>query len=454
MYIIIAGGGIVGFNIAAILAEEQHDVVVIEHEDSRLERIRRHLDVKTIIGSSATPKTLREAEVDKADLVLAVTNNDETNMITCYMAKELGALRTAARIRNAEYSGYFLTPAKSVMSPRKIVRPKSLGIDVFINPDAEIAKEILSILSGFYSTPAEQFADGLIQVQEFKVEGEALVDKKLGDISLPKPCTVAAIVREGNVITPNPEEIIQAGDSVHLVAKQQDMNELGQVFSRPKRAVKNVVVLGGDRVGVLTAEGLKRRGVAVKVIERDEQLAQEIAVKLEGVTVLNGNGTDRDFLIEQGVPAADAFISASNNDEYNILSAILAKHLGVARNLTIINRPSYMQLAEAAGVDVAGSPTILTARKIAHFVLSGGAISVALVEGTQLEAIEFLVNSRAEIAGKKFSEVDLPEGVVPSAIIHNGRAIIPPGERSIDPGDRVIIITPLPNIHDVEKLFK
>lgn len=454
MYIIIAGGGIVGFNIAAILAEEQHDVVVIEREDSRIERVRNNLDVKTISGSAATPRTLREAEVEKADLVLAVTNNDETNMITCYMAKELGALRTAARIRNPEYSGYFLTPAKSVMSPRKIIRPKSLGIDVFINPDAEISKEILSILSGFYSTPAEQFADGLIQVQEFRVEGEALVDKKLGSINLPKPCTVAAIVRDGEVITPSPEEVIKAGDSVHLVSKQQDMNELGQVFSKPKRAVKNVVVLGGGRVGVLTAEGLKRRGVSVKIIEQEEQLAQDIAVKLEGVTVLNGDGTDRDFLIEQGISSADAFISTTKNDELNILTAILVKQLGVSRSLTVINRPSYMQLAEAAGIDVAGSPTMLTARKIAHFVLSGGALSVALVEGTQLEAIEFLVNSRAEVAGKKFSEIDLPEGVVAGAIVHNGRAIIPPDERNVEAGDRVLMITPLANIHNVEKLFK
>ncbi len=454
MYIIIAGGGVVGFNIASLLAEEEHEVVVIEKSEPALENIRRQLDVKTIRGNAATPRVLRDAEVGRADLILAVTNSDETNMVTCFLAKELGASRTAARIRNPEYSGYFLAPAKSPLAPRKIVRPKSIGVDIFINPEVEVAKAVMAILSGFYSSPVEQFAGGLVQIREFKVEGAELVDKKLAEIALPKPCVVAAIVRAGGVILPSADEIIQADDSVHLVAHRDFMDELGQIFSPPKRPVKSVVILGGGRVGVLVAEGLVGRGVRVKLIEHDINRSQEIAAKLSGAVVLQGDGTNRDFLIEQGVPSADAFVADTENDELDILCCLLAKSLGVPRSLTVVNNPSYVPLAEAAGIDVAGSPALLAARKIAHFVLSGGAISAALLEGKQLEAVEFVVGPTAHIVNKKISQAGLPEEAVAGAVIHNERVIIPPNDRVVRPEDHVIVISPPSVLHDVEKVFK
>jgi len=454
MYIVIAGGGIIGFHIASLLAEEGQEVVVVEQSEEALENIRRQLDVKTVHGNAATPKVLREAEVDRADLVLAVTNSDETNMITCFMAKELGAGTTAARIRNPGYSGYFVAPAKSAMAPRKIVRPKSLGIDVFINPEAEAAKEIMDILSGFYSTPVENFANGLIQIREFRVEGEALVDKALGDIAFPKPCVVAAIVREGGIVMPNADEVITEGDSVYLIAPREFMDELGKMFSQPKRPARKVVILGGGRIGFLTAEGLGKRGVKVKVIENDLDLCQEIAAQLEETEVLQGDGTDRNFLIEQGVPSADAFVATTESDEINILCGLLAKNLGVPRSLVVINKPGYIPLAEAIGVDVAALPALLAADKITRFVLRGGVIATALLEGQQLEAIEFVTSPQAHIANKKITEAGLPKEAVAGAIVRNELVIIPPGDSVVKPGEHVIIVAPLSAIPSVEKLFQ
>ena len=454
MYIVIAGGGIIGFHIASLLAEEGQEVVVVEQSEEALENIRRQLDVKTVHGNAATPKVLREAEVDRADLVLAVTNSDETNMITCFMAKELGAGTTAARIRNPGYSGYFVAPAKSAMAPRKIVRPKSLGIDVFINPEAEAAKEIMDILSGFYSTPVENFANGLIQIREFRVEGEALVDKTLGDIAFPKPCVVAAIVREGGIVMPNADEVITEGDSVYLIAPREFMDELGKMFSQPKRPARKVVILGGGRIGFLTAEGLGKRGVKVKVIENDLDLCQEIAAQLEETEVLQGDGTDRNFLIEQGVPSADAFVATTESDEINILCGLLAKNLGVPRSLVVINKPGYIPLAEAIGVDVAALPALLAADKITRFVLRGGVIATALLEGQQLEAIEFVTSPQAHIANKKITEAGLPKEAVAGAIVRNELVIIPPGDSVVKPGEHVIIVAPLSAIPSVEKLFQ
>jgi trk system potassium uptake protein TrkA len=454
MYIIIAGGGVTGFHIASLLAEEEHQVVVIESSEAMLEKFRRQLDIKTILGNAATPKVLRQVEVERADLILAVTNSDETNMVICFMAKELGVGTTAARIRNQDYSGYFVTPAKLATATRRIVRPKSIGVDIFINPEAKAAEEITGILSGFYSTPVENFADGLVQIREFKMEGETLANKSLADIKFPKPCVVAAVVHEGGIISPDENPIIAEGDSVYLIAPADYMDELGKLFSHPQYPARKVVVFGGDRIGFLTAEGLQRRGVDVKIIEKDMDLCEDIAARLENVAILQGDGTDRSFLIEQGVPLADAFVATTNSDEINILCALLAKKLGVPRSLVVITKPGYIPLAEAVGVDVAALPTLLAADKITHFILHGGAISSALLEGQQLQAIEFVTSPTAHITGKKMSEAGLPKEAIAGAIVRNDSVIIPPDDSLIKAGDHIIIVTPLLAIHAVEKLFK
>lgn len=454
MYIIVAGGGIVGFHIASLLTEEKQEVVVVEQSEEALENILSQLDIKTVLGNAATPRVLREAEAHRADLTIAVTNSDETNMLTCFIAKELGSSTTAARIRNSEYSGYFVTSGKSPSAPRKVIRPKNLGIDVFINPEAEAAKEIMSILSSFYSTPIESFANGLIQIREFKVEKGTIVGKPLGDIAFPKPCVIAAIIRAGEIIMPNASEVIKQGDRIYLVASREFMDELGERFAQPQRPAKSVVILGGERVGFLVAEGLQRRGVSVKIIEENMGRCQEVAAKLQGVSVVQGDGTDRNFLIEQGVPSADAFVATTDSDEHNILCGLLVKNLGVSRSLILINKPGYIPLAEAVGVDVAASPSLLTARKITHFVLHGGAISAALLGGKQLQAIEFVTSSTAHIVQRKIAEAGLPKGAIVGAIIRNNRVIIPPDDNMVQPGDHVIIISPLSVTPAVEKFFK
>ncbi len=454
MYVIIVGGGVVGFHIASLLAEEEQNVVVVEQSEEVLENIRRQLDVKTILGNATTPKVLREAEVNRADLVIAVTNSDEANMLTCFIAKELGAGTTAARIRNPEYSGYFVTAAKSPSAPRKVIRPKSLGIDIFINPEVEAAKEIISILSSFYSTPIESFANGLVQIREFRVEREAIVNKPLGDIVLPKPCVVAAIIRAEGVVMPSADEVIKQDDHVYLVASPQFMDELGESFAQPQHPAKSVVIMGGGHVGFLVAKGLQEHRISVKVIEENINLCQENAAKLKQAVVVQGDGTNRDFLIEQGVPSADAFVATTDSDELNILCGLLAKNLGVSRSLILINKLGYIPLAEAVGVDVAASPSLLTARKIAHFVLHGGAVSAALLGGKQLQAIEFVTSPTAHIAQQKIGDAGLPKEAIVGAITHNDRVIIPPDDSIVQPGDHVIIVSPLSVTPSVEKLFK
>ena len=454
MYIIIAGAGVVGSHIASLLIEAKHEVAIIEQSSEIVDNVRRQLEVNTIIGNAATPRVLRETGVHRADLIIAVTNNDETNILTCFLAKELGAAMTVARVRNPEYSGYFITAAKSPPTLRKVIRPRSLGIDVFINPEFEVAKEITNLFSSFYLSPVENFADGRVQIKEFKVGEKRSFKKALGKIKFTKPCVVAAISRAGEIITPTADEIIQQGDHIYLVASRECMDDLGEMFAQPQRPVKNVVILGGGYVGFLVAEGLHKYGISVKVIEKDISRGEEIAAKLEGATVLQGDGTDRDFLIEQEVPSADAFVATTENDELNILCGLLAKNLGVPRSVILVNKPGYIPLAEAIGIDVASSPPLLTAGKIAHFILHGGAISAAYIGGKEIQAVEFVTGSKAHVAQRKISKAGLPKEAIVGAIVRNNQVIIPPNDSTIQPGDHVVIISPLSVIPDVEKLFK
>jgi len=454
MYIIVAGAGAVGSHIASLLIEAKHEVTIVDQSTEITDNIRHQLEVHTIIGNAATPKVLREAEVHRADLIIAVTNNDETNMLTCFLAKELGAAMTVARVRNPEYSGYFITAAKSPPTLRKVIRPRNLGIDIFINPESEVAKEITNLFSGFYLSPVENFADGRVQIREFRVEKGTIVNKPLNKIAFPKPCVVAAITRAGETTTPSADEIIQQDDHIYLVALREHMDELGEMFAQPQRPVNSVVILGGGRIGFLIAEGLHKYGISVKVIEKDINRGEEIAARLDGATVLQGDGTDRDFLIEEGVPQADAFVATTDSDELNILCGLLAKSLGVRRNVVITTKPSYIPLAEAIGIDVVSSPPLLTAGKIARFVLHGGAISAAYIGVNEVQAVEFVTSLKAHIAQRKISKAGLPKEAIVGAIVNDNQVIIPPDDRTVQPGDHVIIISPLSVIPDVEKLFQ
>ncbi len=454
MYIIVAGSGTVGFHIASLLAEAKHEVTVIESSEEVVDGIRRQIDVKTISGNAATPRVLREAEVNRANLVVAVTSNDETNMLICFLAKELGAMMTVARVRNPDYSGYFVTAAKSPSAARKVIRPKTLGINLIINPEVEIADEIMGILSSLYPTPMESFADGRVQIREFRVGHEALADKPLDNISFPQPCVIAAISRAGKSFVPGTDEIIKNGDHIYLVAEREYMDDFGEMFTPPQHPVRSVAVFGAGHVGTLVAEGLEKHGLSIKVIDDNTFRCQEIAARLERATVLQGDATDPDFLIEQGIPSADAFVATTESDELNILCSLLARHLGVPRTIITTNKPGFVPLAEAIGVDVAVSPLLQVASRITHFVLHGGAISAPFIGGKDLQAIEFVTSATANIVQRSIAEAALPKDVAVGAIARDDRVIIPPDDTIIHPGDHIIVISPISATPAVERLFK
>jgi trk system potassium uptake protein TrkA len=239
-----------------------------------------------------------------------------------------------------------------------------------------------------------------------------------------------------------------------VVATKEDMDKLGEIFNHPKLPTKNVVILGGGYIGFHVAEELDKRGVRVKLIEKSASRCQEISAKLKRVAVVQGEGTDRDLLVEEGVPSSDAFIAAAGDESLNILAGLVSKDLGVKENIVLVNRPEYIPLAQSVGIDIAISPLLLAGSRIARFILHSGAVSVALLANEKAQAIEYTAAPTAHITKVGGKGIKLPDGVIMGAIIRDDTVIIPPGDNTVQAGDHVIMVSLSSAIPSVEKLFK
>lgn len=452
MYIVVAGAGLLGSHIAHTMAEEGHDVVVIEQSEAQKETISRQLDVKTIQGGAVSPSVLEEAEVRRADIVIATTASDEANIVVCFLAKQMGAKRTVARVRNQEYSGYIIVPAEAPTGTRKVFRPKNLGIDLIINPEIVAADEIRRILSSLYVTPMEEFVDGQIQLTEFKATKEEVLDKPINQIEVPKPCSIAVIGRGAEAIIPKETDTLKKGDRVYLVAPKDDMDELGSLFSQPSGKATSTVIIGGGRVGFHIAQRLEETGVQVKIIEQNMRRCWEISQRLKAV-VVHGEGSDYDLLVQERVAAADAFISTTDRPELNILLGLLGKSLGIKHVLTIVDKPGYVPLAETVGIDIAISPLQLSAGQIARLARLAEVASVSKLASEQVEIVEYIVGENAPIVGKSFGKTHLPNGSKLLAYISEGNIRFQRSDNPVKARDHVIIANHTSISPTVEKLF-
>lgn len=454
MNVIVAGAGVGGYHIASMLTREGHSVVVIDQSESALENARRHLDVMTIVGSGSNPRVLRDADASEADLFIAFTASDEANIVACLLAKALGAKRTVARVRNPEYSGYLVTAGRSPIAPRRVVTPQTFGISLFVNPDIMAAEAIVGILFEPYTAPKEEFGGGLVEVRELKVESDAVVDKPLHGIPFPKKCVIGAIVRATGTVFPEDDEILHKDDRVVAVSSPDAMDELEAFFHQKEPHVRSIVIVGGQRVGFRLAQLLEKRGVWVKLIERDPSRCHEVAAQLTRATVVQGDGTDTQLLADEGVPSSDAFIAATEDDQHNVLIALLAKTIGAERSLALVERAEYVALAETVGIDVVVSPLILASGGIVRLVRSPAVVAVAFLAAARVEAIELAASETARIAGRPLAEIELPKDVALGAIIRDQKVSFPESESSIQAGDHVVAVCLSSAVPGLVKLFE
>lgn len=443
MKAIIIGAGKVGFSIAEMLSYEGHDVVVIDHDAERLNTIDEHLDVQVLCGNGASVSVLKEAGVAGAELLAAVTELDELNIVSCIVGRSLGVKRTIARVRNPEY-----------VDLDKSTQKEALGIDLIINPERVTALEIAKLATNAEAHIVEFFANEKIQLLELKVTANTPVpDIEIKDFRFPHPFLIVAILREDKVIIPKGKDKVKLGDMVFVLAQTKDMQEVEKFFGQRRTKVENVVILGGGRIGYYLAQQLELKHVNVKIIEKELTRCKFLAEHLNRSLVIHGDGADLQLLEDENVGSTDLFVSLTGDDKLNLLVSLLAKHLGTKKTIAQIRRSDYNPLVEKVGIDRVVSPRKLTAGAILGFVRKGKVVSVTLLNDAGAEITELIVPETYRYSGIALKEVGFPSGAIIGALVRENKVIVPRGHDIILPGDRVIVFT-LPNSSQkVENFF-
>ncbi len=429
---IVVGAGKVGFDISKWLSDEGHDVTLVDKANENLSEATNHLDVMTLDGNGASPPVLEQAGVDEADILIAVTDIDEVNMIACFTAKQYGVSMCCARVRDPEYSEAFGQESN-----------RRLGIDRVINPDQLSALEIARLLKMPSATSIETFAEGNVTMVRVRVaDDSSLVDQPLREIDL-KGCLVAAIVRDGNLSIPNGDSVLKPSDRIYLLGHTHNFASLGQIVGYDSPPAKNVVIAGGGKLGVRLAQMLAPKGrrshQSIKIIEIDSERCESLADLLPHAIIINGDCEKIDVLRDELVGQGDAFVAVTGKDHTNVLATMVAKELGVAQAITKISREDYHPLAERAGADAVIVPRLIAAGVILQLVRRSNLINVALIEDGDGEVLEFDVGEDAQTVNKRLIELPRMENAIIGSIMRNDRVMIPSGDSTILPGDRVIV---------------
>jgi len=444
MRVIIIGGGQVGTELADRLSREQ-DVVVIEKNAAMAQRIEAAMDLMVINGNGASVQVLEKAGIREAKLLIAVTEIDEVNIIACMLAKNYGVETTVARIRNTEYE-----------EGSRVLTNEQLGIDIIINPERVAAQEIAKMIKSPNISEVEHYADGRVLIIGYYIkEDSPSLNKKVSDIRFPEGCIVCAILREsGEIVIPSGEDVIFLNDEIYILGKTE-------VFSHPwfnhiaPSYPRKVVIAGGGKVGLQLAEMLEAEGnkFMVKLIERDSSRGEEIANLLNKTLVLQGDVTDIHFLKAEEIGKADVLVAVTGDDEINLLSTLLADHLGVKVTISEVIRSDYNIIHNSIGIDRMVSPRLLTAAQIIKLIRKGDVISMTILKEDKAEVMELFVSERALIANKKLMEVNLPRGILVAGLVRDKEIIIPGGEDFIFAGDRVIVFYLTELSPEVDKFF-
>ncbi|MFP3867934.1 MAG: Trk system potassium transporter TrkA [Desulfobacteraceae bacterium] len=445
MKIVIVGAGEVGFHIAQRLALENKEVVVIDKDPEALKRVSEHLDVQTLQGSGSNPQVLEEADIKSAGTVLAVTDSDEANLIVCFFANFLApGIPKVARIRSDEYNAY-----------RKALAKEPLNISMVINPDVEVITSILSYMSAPDVEEINEFAGGrIVMVGKYLPPDSPLNNLKL--LNLPdqigkKRLIIAALIRDGQLIIPKGTDRIKAQDLVYFVCEKKDLEQILKLFGSQMHAPRNILIVGGGKIGLRLAQALDNKTYNTKLIECDLERSQKLSAQLNRVIVLHGDGTDQELLEQENIGSMDLVIALTGDEEMNILSCLLAKRLGAHKTLARINKFAYMSLVQTVGVDHIVSTRLAAIYSILHYIRRGRVLSIVSLKGEQAEVLEAIALETSDIVGTPLKELKFPADALVLCILRGQEVIIPSGDSVIQPQDRVMILSTRENILLVEK---
>lgn len=447
MRILIVGAGAVGFHLASHLSEEGHDIVLIDPDSERTAFAQDQLDILTVTGNGASLPILEVAGIDKADMLVAVTNVDEVNLVACMSAMQYGVDVKVARISNPDY---FTRPI-----PLQTARQ---GVDVMINPELEAARETYLLLQSEAASEIAFFAGGRVQLIGLKILADAPVVgvplAELADTIEDRQFLTAAILRDGETIIPRGDTRLQAGDLAYIIGEPQQMPRVLHLAGYEDFKLRRVMIAGGQRMETMyLAEMLADHGVDCTIIEEDRQRCVELAEHLPKALVLNGDATDQELLEMEGIEEIDGFVAYTTSDSTNILSSLLAKSHGAHRVITRLSKVAYIPLVSRIGVDAAVSPRLSTVNTILKYVRKGRVLSVAALRGIDAEVIEFIVTEKCKIAGKRIADIHFPEHSLVGAIERSDHVIIPGGDYVFQVGDQVTVLAQPDALPAVERLF-
>lgn len=452
MKIVICGAGQVGFGIAERLAAEQNDVCVIDTQPELIRRVRDTLDVRGIVGHGSYPDVLEEAGAKEADMLIAVTLHDEINMIACQVAHSLFKVPTKiARVRSQMY----LQPHYMDLFSRD-----HLPIDVIISPEIEVGEMVLRRIAFPGAMDVVPFADGNIIMLAIECLEECPVINtplaQLTDLFPNLPSIVVGVSRNNRLFIPHSDDQLIAGDLAYVVTTKDQVRRTLVLFGHEKKEANRIVIAGGGNIGLYVARQLEKRGSAtrVKLIESDRERAIDIADELSSTVVLNGSALDQKLLHEADIDQADLMVTLTNDDQVNILSAVIAKRLGCKANLVLLNSPTYHDFASTLGIDAQVNPRSVTVSKVLQHVRRGRIRAVHNVQNGAAEILEAEALETSPLVGASLRELDLPEGMRIGAVYRDGQPVTPSGSLRIKPKDRVVIFALRDAVRQVEQLFR
>ena len=445
MKIVIVGAGEVGFHIASRLAFEKKDVVVIDNSPEALRRVSESLDVQAVCGCGSNPKILEEVGVKAADLLLAVTDSDETNLIACLFAGILSpATIRLARIRGGEYLLY-----------EDALRKPPYGIDVLINPEDEAVKAVVRLLQVPGAVDVGEFAQGRIKVIGVRLDGTCAVNgTKLVDLrnkTGEQKILVVAIKREDRLIIPSGDDKLQEGDLIYFVSEEKELKAALKIFGKSAERFNRMLLVGGGNLGLKLAKALEGLSIHTKLIEKNPDRCRELAERLDKVIVLHGDGSEQGVLEEENVRDMDVVATLTGDEETNILTSLLAQRLGAQKTVTRINKFSYFPLVSAIGLDHIVSSRLAAINTILQHVRRGKVLSAMALKGEEAEVLEAVALATSDVVGKPLRNISFPKGALVVSIIRADEVIIPTGDSVIEPEDRIIILSTHQAIPQVEK---
>jgi trk system potassium uptake protein TrkA len=451
MQIIILGANQVGSSLAETLANEANDITVVDTNTEKLRELKDHIDIGTITGEASHPDVLERAGGEDADMIIAVTESDEINMVACRVAYSL--FQTPKKICRIRSSSYLVSD--------KLFGKHGIAVDVVISPELIVSSYISSLIDLPGSLQVLDFADGKVQLVAVKAYyGGPLVGQEIRLLSQHMPSVetrVAAIFRKDRPITPEGSTVIEADDEVFFVAAKNNIRACMGELRRLDRPYKRIIIAGGGNIGLRLAENIEQR-YQVKIIERDLKRCAFLSEHLDKAIVLNGESSHQDLLLDENIEDTDVFVALTDDDEANIMSSLLAKRLGAKKVMAIINNPAYVDLVQGGEIDIAISPQQATIGSLLTHVRRGDVVKVHSLRRGAAEAMEAIAHgdkASSKVVGRAIEDIDLPEGTTIGAIVRNNKVLIAHDDTVVESGDHVILfLVDQKRIREVERLFQ